>query len=105
MAKFFFKKNTCLGCKQPMKESSTNQAVCDHCYPNESNILAKEIEKLNEFEMKYNKLWTQCQRCTGSLLQEVICTSFDCPIFYMRKKAKKDLDDVQKSIDRFDCDW
>lgn len=88
-----------------MKESSTNQAVCDHCYPNESNILAKEIEKLNEFEMKYNKLWTQCQRCTGSLLQEVICTSCDCPIFYMRKKAKKDLDDVQKSIDRFDCDW
>lgn len=105
MAKFFFKKSTCLGCKQPMKENSKNKAVCDLCYKNETNILIAEIDKLREFEVKYNKLWTQCQRCTSSLLQEVICTSCDCPIFYMRKKVKKDLDDCQRSIDRFDCDW
>jgi len=105
MANFFIKKTTCLGCKQPMKENSKNKAVCDHCYPNEANILVKELEKLNQFEINYNKLWTQCQRCTSSLLQEVICTSRDCPIFYMRQKTKKELEDTQKSIDRFDCDW
>lgn len=35
----------------------------------------------------YSKLWTQCQRCQGSLLQDVLCTSRDCPIFYRRKKV------------------
>jgi hypothetical protein len=27
-------------------------------------------------------LWSQCQRCQGSLHQDVLCTSRDCPIFY-----------------------
>ena len=50
MAKFFFKKNTCVGCKQPMKENSKNKAVCDHCMKRESAILINEIEKLREYE-------------------------------------------------------
>lgn len=33
-------------------------------------------------------LWTQCQRCQGSLHQDVLCTSRDCPIFYRRKKVR-----------------
>lgn len=85
-----------------MKDNSKNKAVCDHCMKNEGTILQSEIEKLREFEIKYGKLWTQCQRCTGSLLQEVYCQSNDCPIFYMRKKVIKDLEDTQSIVDRFD---
>lgn len=49
----------------------------------------------------FSKLWTQCQRCQGSLHQEVLCSSKDCPIFYRRTKVKKDLREAQKNLDRF----
>ena len=31
--------------------------------------------------------------------------SKDCPIFYMRKKVQKDLNDQQKTVDRFGSGW
>jgi DNA polymerase delta subunit 1 len=47
-------------------------------------------------------LWTQCQRCQGSLHQDVLCTSRDCPIFYRRKKVQKDLLEAETTLKRFD---
>jgi DNA polymerase delta subunit 1 len=47
-------------------------------------------------------LWTQCQRCQGSLSQDVLCTSRDCPIFYRRKKVQKDLNEADAKVRRFD---
>uniref|UniRef100_A0A4W5LT21 DNA polymerase n=1 Tax=Hucho hucho TaxID=62062 RepID=A0A4W5LT21_9TELE len=52
-------------------------------------------------EERFSRLWTQCQRCQGSLHEDVLCTSRDCPIFYMRKKVQKDLDDQEKLVSRF----
>ena len=40
--------------------------------------------------------------CQGSLHQEVLCTSRDCPIFYRRKKVQKDLNEAQELLERFD---
>ena len=34
--------------------------------------------------------------------QDVLCTSRDCPIFYMRKKAQKDVEDGSAVLERFD---
>ena len=48
------------------------------------------------------QVWTQCQRCQGSLHQEVLCTSRDCPIFYRRKKVQKDLQEAQDALARFE---
>ena len=36
--------------------------------------------------------------------QDVLCTSKDCPIYYMRKKAQKDVEDANAVLDRFDVD-
>lgn len=48
-------------------------------------------------------------RIMGSLIpldQDVLCTSKDCPIFYMRKKAQKDVADAVTTMDRFsDESW
>jgi DNA polymerase delta subunit 1 len=52
-------------------------------------------------EDRHARLWTQCQRCQGSLLQDVLCTSRDCPIFYMRKKVQKDVEEATKLDARF----
>uniref|UniRef100_A0A672YHQ5 DNA polymerase n=1 Tax=Sphaeramia orbicularis TaxID=375764 RepID=A0A672YHQ5_9TELE len=95
---FAQKRSTCIGCKAVLK---TDGAVCDFCKKKESELYQKEIFHLNTLEERFSRLWTQCQRCQGSLHEDVLCTSRDCPIFYMRKKVQKDLDDQSKLVARF----
>lgn len=95
---FAKKRETCIGCKSVLTKRG---AVCDHCHERESEIYQKEVQKLSGLEEKFSRLWTQCQRCQGSLHEEVLCTSRDCPIFYMRKKIKMDLESQRKVVTRF----
>uniref|UniRef100_A0A8D3CB82 DNA polymerase n=1 Tax=Scophthalmus maximus TaxID=52904 RepID=A0A8D3CB82_SCOMX len=95
---FAQKRSTCIGCKAVLK---TDGAVCDFCKRKESELYQKEIFHLSTLEERFSRLWTQCQRCQGSLHEDVLCTSRDCPIFYMRKKVQKDLDDQSKLVSRF----
>ncbi|XP_076045367.1 DNA polymerase delta 1, catalytic subunit isoform X2 [Oratosquilla oratoria] len=99
MAKFITKKASCVGCKVPIP--SAGEALCQHCKRKEGDIYLSKMEALGELEEKFSRLWTQCQRCQGSLHEEVICTSRDCPIFYMRKKVQLELVDQNKIIQRF----
>ncbi|XP_053307768.1 DNA polymerase delta catalytic subunit [Spea bombifrons] len=95
---FAKKRSTCIGCKAMLTHDG---AVCNYCKPKESELHQKEILYLGSLEEKFSRLWTQCQRCQGSLHEDVLCTSRDCPIFYMRKKVQKDLDDQEKLVRRF----
>ncbi len=63
------------------------------------------MESVQELESQFSGLWTQCQRCQGSLHNDVICTSQDCPIFYMRKKVQKDMKDTVSVLERFNYEW
>jgi len=99
LAAFTKKKMTCIGCKVPLKDES--EAVCGHCKPKEGEIYQKQIASLAGLEERFTRLWTQCQRCQGSLHEEVLCTSRDCPIFYLRKKIQIDLSEQDKLIQRF----
>ena len=62
------------------------------------------LGSVNELEAQFGGLWSQCQRCQGSLHQDVLCTSRDCPIFYRRKKVQKDLTEAHSLLSRFQ-DW
>eukprot|EP00123_Amoebidium_parasiticum_P014504 comp22526_c0_seq1/m.34190 comp22526_c0_seq1/g.34190 ORF comp22526_c0_seq1/g.34190 comp22526_c0_seq1/m.34190 type:complete len:103 (-) comp22526_c0_seq1:829-1137(-) len=101
--KFTKKISTCIGCKARLPRD--DMALCDHCEQYSGDIYQKEVMSLRQLEEKFSRLWTQCQRCQGSLHQDVLCTSRDCPIFYMRTKVRKDLQDQQKVVDRFDTTW
>jgi len=104
LAAFTKKKMTCLGCKVPL--SIETDAVCPHCKKKESAIFQKLIAETSDLESHFSRLWTQCQRCQGSLHEEVLCTSRDCPIFYLRKKIQIDLGEKEKVIQRFGVlDW
>merc|ERR1712000_127289 len=105
LMKFAKKTFTCMGCKKPLtgKEESAG-AVCSNCAPRVGELYKKTLDKVSDLEVRFGRLWTQCQRCQGSLHCEVICSSKDCPIFYMRMKAKKDLEDAGKELGRFDAD-
>ncbi|KAJ1329725.1 DNA polymerase delta subunit 1 [Microdochium nivale] len=105
LMKFAKKTMTCMGCKKPLvgKEESAG-AVCESCGPRVGELYKKTLDKVSDLEVRFGRLWTQCQRCQGSMHGEVICSSKDCPIFYMRMKAKKDVEDADKELKRFDFD-
>lgn len=105
LMKFAKKTQTCMGCKKPLvgKEEMAG-AVCSNCRPRTGELYTKTLTKVSGLEIRFGRLWTQCQRCQGSLHNEVICSSKDCPIFYMRMKAKKDVEDAGKELTRFDFD-
>uniref|UniRef100_A0A2K5ZGI3 DNA polymerase n=1 Tax=Mandrillus leucophaeus TaxID=9568 RepID=A0A2K5ZGI3_MANLE len=95
---FAKRRNCCIGCRTVLNHQG---AVCEFCQPRESELYQKEVSHLNALEERFSRLWTQCQRCQGSLHEDVICTSRDCPIFYMRKKVRKDLEDQEQLLRRF----
>ncbi|KAM0793205.1 DNA-directed DNA polymerase delta [Microbotryomycetes sp. NB124-2] len=105
LMKFAVRTQTCLGCKTPLKANALNKAVCPNCRPRTAELYAKQLSITSNFETAYARLWTQCQRCQGSLHQDVLCTSKDCPIFYMRKKAQKDVAESVGVLERFDGEW
>lgn len=73
---FTKKKESCLGCKTVLATSEETNAVCKHCKPKESELYQKYVCELASLEEKYSRLWTQCQRCQGSLHEDVICTKY-----------------------------
>lgn len=81
-------------------------ALCLDCLDYAPHYYQTTINRLNTLENKFSRLWTECQRCQGEMHQEVICSSKDCPIFYMRKKAQKDLVACSQELSRFDyTEW
>ncbi|POS70770.1 DNA polymerase delta catalytic subunit [Diaporthe helianthi] len=105
LMKFAKKTQTCMGCKKPLTGKEESQgAVCADDAPRVGELYKKTLDKVSDLEVRFGRLWTQCQRCQGSMHCEVICSSKDCPIFYMRMKAKKDLEDGNKELQRFDFD-
>lgn len=105
LMKFAKKTATCMGCKTPLTTPQEKEgAVCENCRPRIGELYQKTLHKVSDLEVRFGRLWTQCQRCQGSMHCEVICSSRDCPIFYMRMKAKKDVEDAGKELGRFDRD-
>lgn len=96
---FAVKKRTCLGCKVPLGNDEAN--LCRHCAPKQAELFIKAVDKVREYEEVFSKAWTQCQRCSTTLHQDILCTSKDCAIFYRRKKVQKDLNEAQENLDRF----
>ncbi|KAL3313030.1 DNA polymerase delta catalytic subunit [Cichlidogyrus casuarinus] len=106
MSMFATKRATCMGCKVALPQDREQQAVCQFCEDKCSELYQREMSALNGLEVKFNRLWTQCQRCQGSMHEEVICTSRDCPLFYMRTKVQKDLAEQVALVARFgDPTW
>ncbi|KAJ1796846.1 DNA-directed DNA polymerase delta [Coemansia sp. RSA 2399] len=105
MARFMVKTNSCLACKTPLRKEEQHRAVCKHCEAALPEIYMRNMDTMRELEMRYARLWTECQRCQGSINTEVVCTNSDCPIFYMRKKAQKDTEEQAKVMERFDYSW
>ncbi|KAI4310823.1 hypothetical protein MLD38_035775 [Melastoma candidum] len=97
--KFAQKRSACIGCKALL--SNAEQTLCSHCKGRESELYCKTVLQVSQLEELFGRLWTQCQECQGSLHQDVLCTSRDCPIFYRRKKVQKDMVEAKRQLDRW----
>ena len=105
LMKFAKKTQTCMGCKKPLVSAEERDgAVCADDRPRFAELYQRQLTKVAELEVRFARLWTQCQRCQGSVHNSVICSARDCPIFYMRMKARKDVEDAGKELGRFDRD-
>ncbi|CAK9041258.1 DNA polymerase delta catalytic subunit [Durusdinium trenchii] len=84
LAKFVTKSLRCMGCKAVIKAG----LLCEHCEKEKAaDVVIEQMENFRQKEEEFSRLWTQCQRCQGSLLEPVICSNRDCEIFYRRAKA------------------
>ena len=101
LGKFINIKLQCLGCKVPVNEG----AICASCEKKRMDIHLQKLYEVKDLQANFSELWTQCQRCQGSLHQSILCSNNDCPIFYRRKKVQKDIENSQKILDRFDNQW
>ncbi|KAI9635703.1 putative delta DNA polymerase [Dioszegia hungarica] len=102
LMKFAVKTVTCLGCKTPLRTAKEGIAVCVNCRPKLPDLYQKQITYTSSLQVDFARLWTQCQRCQGSLhQQDVICTSADCPIYYRRTARQKEVAASVLQLDRF----
>ncbi|KAH8971054.1 hypothetical protein BDL97_02G122600 [Sphagnum fallax] len=60
--------------KQQKGPSEENQTLCIHCKGREAELYQKTVTNVGDLEQLFGRLWTQCQRCQGSLHQDVLCT-------------------------------
>lgn len=86
---FIKKVATCKNCKSPLRKDEG--PLCSNCISKSSELYVKALYEVRDLQEKYNRVWTECQRCAGSLHNEVLCSNKNCDIFYMRVKVKKEL--------------
>jgi len=101
------KKTRCIGCNVlvDLGADGKEQALCRHCKCNEDILYVKKQVEARKAEQQFNKLWSQCQRCQGSLHNDVLCSNRDCPIFYARVKARKSVSSATAALSRFSLKW
>ncbi|QEU63049.1 Pol3 [Kluyveromyces lactis] len=86
---FVKKVETCKSCKRVLRKNEG--PLCNDCLSRSGELYMKALYDVRTLEERFSRLWTQCQRCSGSLHNEVLCSNKNCDIFYMRVKAKKEL--------------
>ncbi|KAK2954122.1 putative DNA polymerase delta catalytic subunit [Blattamonas nauphoetae] len=91
---------TCINCKAKMTKEEQG-AVCASCKPREPELLMDAQYSASRAEEQYSQVNAQCKRCSMSMHQPFLCSSRDCPLFYFRTKAKKDLEDCYELLKRF----
>ena len=73
LMKFTVKTTTCLGCKTPLRVNNSvkgdKSAVCNNCRPRIGELYQKQVTTTSDLQVRFSRLWTQCQRCQGSLHQ------------------------------------
>lgn len=98
----FFKKveRFCLQCKKGLFNQEV-KPLCKQCEDKEKQLFLQSVLELKSKERAYQKLWSECQRCEGSALNEVICSNTFCSIFFRRKQVQDQINECYKKVQKF----
>ncbi|AFM98938.1 DNA polymerase type-B delta catalytic subunit [Encephalitozoon hellem ATCC 50504] len=77
--------DVCIGCR------AEGRIICSNCTKDFHVHLQRMQREVEDKKERLNGCWVECQRCQGSIHNQVLCVNRDCPIFYMRTKVKKEL--------------
>lgn len=84
----------CMGCKK------TGTLLCPSCRTRFPQLFLEIQKNFSDKAKLYNLCWAECQRCMGSLVNEVLCVNRVCPIFYKRTKVKKEIAAIAEKLDK-----
>ena len=102
MGLFFKPVSQCMNCKKELSKADLEKAICENCKEKEQDIYLKKMVEMKACESDFSRLWSECQRCDGTLLQEVKCNNTDCIIYFKRAKVRKDIQNIYQQISKFD---
>ena len=95
MGRFIKVVPTCTNCP-----NKTEEPLCPKCMTKALDIfVAKQLE-LESMKSQYRDLWGECTQCQGNVTMEILCQNVDCPIYYKRLKAKKDLGSKREQLNK-----
>ncbi|KAH7826734.1 DNA polymerase delta catalytic subunit [Monocercomonoides exilis] len=100
LMKFVGVARACINCRVKLTPQETG-AVCSSCKAKEGEFLMEAQKTVAQAEEQFGHVMAQCQRCSSSLHTPFLCSSRDCPLFYLRTKVKKDLEDAYECLERF----
>jgi DNA polymerase delta subunit 1 len=93
---------SCIGCRVKLgAEDNKEKNICRNCEEKEGEYYMEGIKNVKKAEEEYGNVMSQCQRCSSSLHKSFLCNSRDCPLFYLRTKVKKDLEDCCSFVNKF----
>jgi DNA polymerase delta subunit 1 len=104
LGKFFTKSVMCKGCGITLsygtcaEGSRPAELLCRSCEPRRFNLLVKEQAKYSAVQAAFHRMWTTCQDCQGSRFTEIMCSAQDCPIFFRRLTARRDMETSKKTV-------
>ncbi|CCH59550.1 hypothetical protein TBLA_0B07320 [Henningerozyma blattae CBS 6284] len=96
---FIKKVEACKNCKTSLKKGEG--PLCSNCLGKSSELYVKALYDVRDLQEKYSRVWTECQRCAGTLHNEVLCSNKNCDIFYMRVKVKKELQEKMDELSKW----
>ena len=86
LAGFVTKNYRCLNCKQSIDAG----LFCDSCNVNDcKKILEQRSLEFAKLQKLYSIIWSRCQECQGTYLNELPCSNKDCSVFYQRINVKR----------------
>jgi DNA polymerase zeta len=93
----FFASGLCVVCRK-----FVNKTLCHGCKSDPQKTVLAIMASMNKRERKLLSLLEVCRGCTGSL-DQILCTSLDCPIYHSRLKLEHESFSISKRL--IDLSW
>ncbi|KAK0390713.1 hypothetical protein NLU13_0216 [Sarocladium strictum] len=85
----YMQSSNCLICSARFPRSESSGPLCNSCRTNVPASLLALQTRLSRVERRYEEVLKVCRGCSGlGPLEEVLCDSKDCPVFWTRMKEE-----------------